>query len=164
MAHIFKKIYENFLIPVYENALVLPVDERHSFSRTFILLFWQECMSTLYKLHMQSYTNQWQRMIACKVQKTCNAIFEKELHKRKMKVLEKLCPIDRKLKMCVCAVFQDRPHEYVKKWCLTAYGTYTLKRYWSNFSNISNLFTSGPYHWCWHIMATEACTVGTSGW
>ena len=31
--------------------------------------------------------------------KTCNAVFEKKLHKRRMKVLERLCPIDRKMKL-----------------------------------------------------------------
>ena len=33
------------------------------------------------------------------MRKTCNVIFGKKLHKRRMKVLEKLCPIDRKLKL-----------------------------------------------------------------
>ena len=34
-----------------------------------------------------------------KFRKTCNVIFEKKLHKRRTKVLEKLCLIDRKLKL-----------------------------------------------------------------
>ena len=36
-------------------------------------------------------------MIHIKFRTTCNAIFEKKLHKARVKVLEKLCPIDRKL-------------------------------------------------------------------
>ena len=75
----------------------------HCFSRTFIHFFWQECMSTLFEVHTNFICNVIQsnerERLNIKFRQTCNAIFEKKLHKGIMKVLEKLCLINRKLKL-----------------------------------------------------------------
>ena len=58
----------------------------YSFSRTFILLFWLECMSTLFEVHTNFICNPTQindrEWLYIKFRKTCHAIFEKKLHKR----------------------------------------------------------------------------------
>ena len=71
----------------------------HSFCRIFILFFGTNALLSSYKLHMQSIQNNNREWLHIKSRKTGNAIFEKKLHKVRMKVLEKLCFIDRKLKL-----------------------------------------------------------------
>ena len=74
-----------------------------NFIQLNFFLFWQECMFTLCEVHtnficyaVEINVREW---LHIKFRKTCNAIFEKKLHKRRMKVLEKLCLIHRKLKL-----------------------------------------------------------------
>ena len=54
----------------------------------FILLFWQECMSTLFEVHTNFICNPIQindrEWLNIKFKTTCNAIFEKNLHERRM--------------------------------------------------------------------------------
>ena len=65
---------------------------RHGFSKTYEKLILKECIITL-KLRQTSHAillKSTFEMTACKVQKNCHAIFQKN-------VLAKLCLIDRKL-------------------------------------------------------------------
>ena len=71
------------------------------FSVNFHCPFWQKCISTLFGVHTNFICNPThvqindRERLHVQFRKTCNAIFEKKLHKRRTKALEKLCLIDK---------------------------------------------------------------------